>query len=240
MIRLIAQLRQQYLLSEQHRAERNYYSSRFIYRPLGILIAAASIRLGFSANALSIASLLVFSAAMLQLAHSGGVVIAAIGLNVCWILDHADGLVARWHGRSSTFGSFLDGLIDASFSAQYLALGYHINVGHSDTHWPLALGGSLTFFVLFGHYFRVRLASMNSGGKTAPARPSHQAGNTRRHLAKFFQLSYRNWLYGEPLLFLVLAIMGNELVFLIAAAFIHFAFVAIEIMARLRTLYRNS
>jgi len=240
MITLIAQLRQQYLVSDQHRAERHYYPSRFLYRPLGILIAAASIRLRLSANALSIASLLVFIAAMLQLAHGGGVVVAAIGLNVCWILDHADGLVARWHGRSSTFGSFLDGLIDASFSAQYLVLGYHVNVGHSDTLWPLALGGSITFLVLFGHYFRVRLASMNVGEKTAPARPSRQAGNTRRHLAQFFQLSYRNWLYGEPLLFLMLALIGSELVFLIAAAFVHFAFVTIEIVVRVRTFYRNS
>jgi phosphatidylglycerophosphate synthase len=240
MTTLIAQLRQQYLLSAQHGAERNYFPSRFIYRPLGILIAAASIRFGFTANALSVASLLVFAAAMLQLAHSGGVVMAAIGLNVCWILDHADGLVARWHGRSSTFGSFLDGLIDASFSAQYLVLGFHINVGHANTHWPLVLGGSITFVVLFGHYFRVRLASMDSGEKTAPARPSHQAGNTRRRLAKFFQLSYRNWLYGEPLVFLILAIMGGELAFLVAAAVIHFGFVAIEIAARLRTLYRNA
>jgi len=205
-----------------------------------MLIAAASIRLRFSANALSIASLLVFCGAMFELAHSGGVVIAAIGLNVCWILDHADGLVARWHGRSSTFGSFLDGLIDASFSAQYLVLGYHIDVGHSDTQWPLALGASVTFFVLFGHYFRVRLASMSVGEKAAPASGSHQTGNTRRHLAQFFQLSYRNWLYGEPLLFLIFAIIGSEVVFLIAAACVHFSFVTIEIMVRLRTLYRNS
>jgi hypothetical protein len=102
------------------------------------------------------------------------------------------------------------------------------------------LGASITFVVLFGHYFRVRLAAMNAGEKTAPARPSPQAGNARRQLAQLFQLSYRNWLYGEPLLFLALSIVGGERLFLIAAALIHFAFVTIEIVVRVRTLHRNS
>ncbi len=91
--------------------------SRFVNRPLGRLVAAAAYTLGMSPNLVSLLSALVTLAGVAVLALVAptwwsGVLVWQL---LAWgfVLDSADGQVARLQSRSSPGGEWLDHVIDA-------------------------------------------------------------------------------------------------------------------------------
>ena len=91
--------------------------SRFVNRPLGRVLAATAIRLGVSANTVSVVSALFSVAAVTLLVAvppTGwlGLVVAALFV-LGFALDSADGQVARATHSSSPAGEWLDHVIDA-------------------------------------------------------------------------------------------------------------------------------
>ena len=91
--------------------------SRYVNRPLGRLLAAAAIRPGASANAVTVLSALVTAAGLALVAlvpptlWSG--LLAAALLVLGFALDSADGQVARFTGTGSAAGEWFDHVVDA-------------------------------------------------------------------------------------------------------------------------------
>ncbi|HYD37064.1 MAG TPA: CDP-alcohol phosphatidyltransferase family protein [Allosphingosinicella sp.] len=95
------------------------------------MLLPLALRLGISANAVSIAGFAVGTGAALAFLGWRDPGLATLGLLLCvgWlILDGLDGMVARATGTASALGRFLDGLCDHGvFLLLYLALGAAID-----------------------------------------------------------------------------------------------------------------
>ena len=99
------------------------------YDPLAIRMARLFIRLGWSANAVTLLSLFfgvlgsVFFYPQNRWLNLVGIVLEIFAA----ILDCCDGQVARLTKTSSQFGRFLDGMVDTvNFLSVYLVLGFRI------------------------------------------------------------------------------------------------------------------
>ena len=94
--------------------------------PLSMVLTHFFIRIGFSANTVTLLSL-VFGVFGSFFFYSQSIIINFIGIVIEFfavLLDCADGEVARLTNTSSQLGRFLDGLVDSvNFAAVYIALG---------------------------------------------------------------------------------------------------------------------
>jgi phosphatidylglycerophosphate synthase len=106
--------------------------SRFVNRPVGRQLAARAASLGWSPNAVSVASAACSLLAIVVLCVVGtssvtGLVVAAL-LVLGYALDSADGQVARLTGTGSLLGEWLDHMIDcAKVTALHLAVAVHLS-----------------------------------------------------------------------------------------------------------------
>ncbi|TCP56495.1 CDP-alcohol phosphatidyltransferase-like enzyme [Tamaricihabitans halophyticus] len=92
--------------------------TRYVNRPLGKLAAAGGYLLGFTANQLTVLSGIISFASLAFLAILGpswllGIGVAA-GLAIGYILDSADGQLARLRGGGALAGEWLDHVVDAA------------------------------------------------------------------------------------------------------------------------------
>jgi phosphatidylglycerophosphate synthase len=104
--------------------------SRWVNRPVGRVLARASVRVGLSANGVTVVSAALSAAAMavlvgLEPAWWVGVVVAVL-LALGFAFDSADGQVARMTGTSSAAGEWLDHVVDA---AKHVSLHAAVLVG---------------------------------------------------------------------------------------------------------------
>jgi phosphatidylserine synthase len=94
------------------------FISRYVYRPISFYLAVPFVRLGFSANQVTLLGLLIASIGLILLATGNPPVVLA-GSILCAIqvlLDYVDGNIARLHGKTSHLGKFLDGIVDTIIS----------------------------------------------------------------------------------------------------------------------------
>jgi hypothetical protein len=114
-------------------------SNRWIIHPTARALLPLALRLHVSANAVSVAGLLLGAGAAAAYAQ-GSVATALIGLllSVGWLIaDGLDGMIARATGTASPLGRFLDGVCDHGvFVLIYLALA--LSVGTTEA-WVLAV-----------------------------------------------------------------------------------------------------
>lgn len=110
-------------------------------------------KISISPNALSVAGFLITSLAAVALTRdlrAGGILIGVGGL-----FDMLDGIVARTNGKASTFGAFLDSVLDrVSDAFLFFALAWHFGSSGRTEGVFLSLGAMLGAFVI--SYARAR------------------------------------------------------------------------------------
>ena len=115
-------------------------TNRWLIHPLSRAALGPALRLGISANMVSVAGLafgIAAAAAYLDW-RSAWMAAAGLALSIFWLVaDGLDGMIARATGTSSPAGRILDGLCDHGvFFCLYLALGWSMGMAEV---WPLML-----------------------------------------------------------------------------------------------------
>ena len=158
-----------YYGKEKERLEREFLLYRYIYRPCSFPIATLFILMRFSANQVSVLNILVLLMTLLLFAFGGGdyILWAAVSFFLFYVLDFADGNIARFHGTPSYFGKLLDGLIDTLGFLVFAVVG--IANADAGLNWlPVAaevtLAVSTTIGALLHQNYRFRLAYLKREG----------------------------------------------------------------------------
>lgn len=128
----------------KERKEAPFLLYRYLYRPLSFTPSALAIRLGMSADAMTAMNLLVLIATLAALAFgsTGTMILGAWLYFVYFVLDFADGNVARYHGSSSYFGKLIDGMVDSVSFLTFAAAGW--GIARAGGAW---FGGELEVFL---------------------------------------------------------------------------------------------
>lgn len=122
-----------------HRATRkpkDIFWNRFVARPLATVLLVALSKTRITPNQITFGSLVVFAVAMVILAVKPGYpwLVAAVGaLELSYVLDCADGQLARLRHRSSPVGAHLDFLMD-ELKAFLLVAACGIRLWRADGH----------------------------------------------------------------------------------------------------------
>jgi hypothetical protein len=168
--------------------------ARRVGRPAAVYGTWCALRLGITANQVTLAAILASMAAVVAIATGtragfiGGVALAHLSF---W-LDHVDGQVARWRGSVNLSGVYLDYLMH-HFATLGLAfgLGYGLAARTGDLRWAAAgfvaalglAGLSLHNDCFYKAFFqRLKRAHLTfrvdggSGGRPAPAPPWPRRG----------------------------------------------------------------
>ena len=134
-----------------------------VYGPFSMTLAHFFIRIGFSANTVTLLSLVfgVFGSFFFYPRHTGLNLIGILIEFFAIILDCADGQVARLTNSSSQLGRFLDGLVDSlNFAAIYIALGLrmmHETIPFTNIRWSWSIW-LLIFVSGYCHAEQARMA----------------------------------------------------------------------------------
>ena len=173
----------------------NYYLGK-CYTWLSIPITSLAARLGLHPNHMTLISL-VFGLLACWFFYRGGTTdlwIGAVILYFSYVLDWCDGQLARFTGKMSPFGGWLDQMCDRTKEFAYvstLAVGYYRN--HDDVtvfYWAL---GSLFFLFLLEYYGTMnRAIPTNPGSEQAAASASTpqmgKPGENRRKIVIDFSI----------------------------------------------------
>ena len=115
-------------------------SNRWLIHSTARALLPAAIRLRISANAVSVAGLVLGAGAAWAYADWRTPALAVVGLilSVGWLIaDGLDGMVARATGTSSAFGRFMDGICDHGvFALIYISLAASVGTAQA---WGLAV-----------------------------------------------------------------------------------------------------
>jgi len=118
-------------------------SNLYLIHPLGRLLVRPTIDAGISANAVSVAGLVLGTGAALAYAqwHSWAFALLGLVLSVGWLVaDGLDGMVARATGTASPLGRALDGMCDHGvFALIYLSLAWTVG---TPADWALAIAAA--------------------------------------------------------------------------------------------------
>ncbi len=126
-----------------------YLWTRYIDHPLGVLLAWLCLHLGIGARTLTVLTAVpvlfgVYS--LLAFPHPWNMVVFLVSIQFSYVMDCADGPLARATGAASTPGTYLDRLIDF-FSLAAIGIGYsRFIVVHFQPH-DLMLWSAVAFFV---------------------------------------------------------------------------------------------
>ena len=140
----------------------------YLYDPIAIRLTHGFIRAGWSANAVTIASLITgVAGSFFFFSQSRWINLIGIFLELlAYTLDCCDGQVARLTGSGSELGRVLDGLVDSlNYTAIYLVLGFRMmgeKIPFSDVTWSFWIW----FLVLaagFCHSSQARMADYYRG-----------------------------------------------------------------------------
>jgi phosphatidylglycerophosphate synthase len=218
-----------YYRQVKEQTERRFVFYRFVYRPLSFPLSALAIRLGVSANAVTLLSLGILAASFVALGFGGGEgLLAGAALYFAYyVLDFADGNIARYHGQPSFFGKLIDGMVDTlSFLIfAFAALG-NVRAGLSALPGDaeIFLGIAATIAALLRQNYRWRLAYLRAEmGLTiaapAPQNEEAQAGQPRVPAAAWL---FDNLATSAPLL-LAAAALAQLVSFFVLAFFLLYA-----------------
>jgi phosphatidylglycerophosphate synthase len=206
----------------KERTERRFLFYRYIYRPLSFPLTALAVRLGASADGVTLIglALLVASLAALALADRIGMLPGALLFFAYYVLDFVDGNIARYRGGSSYFGKLIDGMVDSvSFLVFAAAAWGNARAGTSliGAELELALGVAATLSALLRQNYRFRLAYFKAEMELA----SGQAGKMKPAPAE--RVPPVVWLFDNlststPLI-LLLAAATNQITLFVLAFF---------------------
>jgi len=150
--------------------------NRLVARPLAAVVVAPLARTSITPNQVTLATLLVFlgGAALMALVPSWGALIGGAAIiELSYVLDCADGQLARLKGTSSPVGAHLDFLMDELKAfALVAAVAVRLWLADHDPRWLLeGLGGlgivagaiSLTTFIRRPEYAAATGAAVSQG-----------------------------------------------------------------------------
>jgi phosphatidylglycerophosphate synthase len=202
-------------LKEQKEAP--YFLYRYVYRPLSFPVSAVAIRLGASADAMTALNLVVLILAIVALAwgSSSAVLLGAWLYFVYFVMDFADGNVARYHGTSSYFGKLIDGMVDTVSFLVFAAAGWGCaRLGTSGLGVEAAafLGAATTISALLRQNYQWRMSALKAEVRHLEvSAPRAQAAPMRRAAWLF-----NNVVCSAPLCLLAAAHLDLVPVFLLA------------------------
>jgi len=132
-------------------------TNRIVIHPVSGIVAAGALRLGLSANQLSVAGLLCGWAAAgfyFQQPDRKMVLAGFLAMTAWHVFDGADGRVARATGTSSAFGRIIDGICDhLVFAAVYVAITLSmIAAGGSPLIWLVVIAAGVSHAVQAAAY----------------------------------------------------------------------------------------
>ncbi|WP_419808550.1 CDP-alcohol phosphatidyltransferase family protein [Sphingomonas sp.] len=115
-------------------------SNRWLIHPAARRLLPLALNAGVSANAVSLAGLLLGTGAALAFSQWDDPWLAVVGVAfaMCWLIaDGLDGMIARATGTASAFGRFMDGVCDHGvFALIYLSVAASVGTLHG---WLLAV-----------------------------------------------------------------------------------------------------
>jgi hypothetical protein len=168
------------------RKPNDIFWNRFVARPLAALVVVPLARTGITPNQVTFATLPVFlaGAALLALWPSWGAFVAGAGIiELSYVLDCADGQLARLKGTSSPVGAHLDFLMDELKAFTLVAaIAIRLWMPDRDPRWLLegvaclavvAAAISLTTFTRRPEYAASPLALVEALGRFVVHYPSH-------------------------------------------------------------------
>ena len=150
-------------------------SNVWLIHPAGRLLLPVALRLGLSANAASLAGLMLGAAAAAAYARWPDWRWATAGFLLCvgWLIaDGLDGMIARATGTSTAFGRFLDGVCDhLVFAMLYVVLAWSIGGAQA---WLLAAAAGVAHGIQSSLYEGERMRQLRraSGEAAVAAAPS--------------------------------------------------------------------
>jgi phosphatidylglycerophosphate synthase len=217
-----------------------------LYRPLSFPVSALLIKLGFSANQVTALGLFVLlvSASALAAGTYGWTVVGAALFTLAFILDFADGNIARFQEKPSIFGKLVDGLVDTLACVIFVAAAAgntraSLNLLPGDIE--VVLGLLTAFASLFGNYYRLRVtyflkesaAAVDQGAGPIPG----VTGNDG--VIAWAAKINKNLATSTPIVLIVLAPFGLLSLFTLFFFFIHVIVGFAEIVVSLRRLRRT-
>jgi hypothetical protein len=188
----LAELRRR-VHKDRHREIGNWLA-RHVARPTAVFGTWVAVRLGLSANQVTLGSLAASGIAALSMATGTrlGFVIGVGLVHLAFWLDRVDGQVARWRGTASLDGVYFDYLMHhAANMGLGFALGYGLSARGGDLRWTaagfaIALGWTLLslhndcrYKAMFQRLKRENMTYRvdgGSGGRPSPPSPWPRRG----------------------------------------------------------------
>lgn len=208
------------------------YFNLYLARPLAAPLVAAFARTRVTPNQITFLSIIVAFAAMVPLVlHGGalGLALGIIGVELAYILDSADGQLARVTGRTSPVGAELDFLMDelkAFLLVAALALRWHLHDGGGDH----ALYVGLATLVVIGSALSltrfVRTPEYAEATGTARQRHGQSAAAARQRKGPLWPVEMLARLISQyPVTLPIFAIVDRLDIFLYAYGAVHLLYV---------------
>jgi phosphatidylglycerophosphate synthase len=226
--------------------------NRFVARPLAALFVVPLARTGITPNQVTFVTLFVFlagAAVMVFVPGWGALVGSAAIIELSYVLDCADGQLARLKGTSSPIGAHLDFLMDEIKAfALVAAIGVRLWMPAGDTRWLLeALCGlfvvataiSLTTFIRRPEYAAATGAAVGHGAGDYGEGFSQAAPPARRSLLGWIE-ALGKFLAHYPSYILFVALAGRIDLFLHVYIAINAAYAARALLKIMRALGRRS
>jgi phosphatidylglycerophosphate synthase len=219
-----------------------------VYRYLSFPLAALLISFGISANLTTLLGLIALVLSIMVLV-SGSSIALPIGIALYWlayVLDFADGTIARFHDRPNYFGKLIDGFVD------YLALVIFIpvaiaNVDAGKAYFPgqteiwLAVIAAISAHALL--YCRMRIdyffleMTLAEGG--SEAKPPEAAG-VRQRLLALMALLTGNVIVAAPVVLVICWWLDQLSIFIVGYTVFYAGVGLLEVIVRLARVYRLS
>ena len=166
----IADIRDKYL-GEKTLSERNNLWGYWVFRQVSYYPTWLFLKLGISANSVTIMGFILGLAGCALLAFGGyvSIIIGAILINLWALLDYVDGNIARYSGSGSKFGAFIDnanGLVVSGllFLAAGIGAFHHGDLFFSWLSRPvfIMLGGWASLFYILPRFIADEFAKVFS------------------------------------------------------------------------------
>lgn len=208
LLRIHKELRDDYHKSERRKSDQ-YFLLYPLYRAVSFPVAAVFIYFGLSANQATLigAAFLVVSLALFIGDVSASIFWGTMFYLMAFLVDFADGSIARFHGRPNAFGKLIDGLVDSLSFLLFIAVAIaNVRSGTNLLSGSIELTMAIfaTFSALFMQNYEFRVMYLLKESEVSITSSEQDAKNESNVLARLANKSYRNAITATPLLILAL------------------------------------
>jgi len=235
-------LKTQYRGGRKSKFDKENFCFRW-YRPISFYPAAILLRLGVSANAVTVSGCLFLLCACALLAQ-GNLLSGALLYLAAYILDFVDGNIARFAGKSGDFGKTIDGLVDSLTFLIFIA----IAIGNSaageamlkfSTEMTLGLITAFVFLLRIHFYLRLScvlaLATTRSQARVMDSAAINSEGRSR--ILKWGKAWYFGLISAMPLLLVFAVILKAVSLYLVGYCLMFTFASALEVAYGLRRVW---